>query len=109
MEDFLPHGLYSASYCDKLVGVKARITRARCEVRGYKTAADGRIVELYDVDDVRAVKRELIAEKRREAESRRMMEKQGRQLCRTCGAIIPFPGTPYCNDNECLPPSRRKA
>lgn len=107
----LKQGNFTARYLQDLLGVKARIIHQRCQPADSRTMPDGRIVRLFAIADVRLLKSEILAQKHLEHDSRQLMYRSGKQICRKCGAVIPWPGSPYCNDLACLPPSlaaRRK-
>ena len=102
------HGFFTARYCQDLIGLKARIIHECCRIADWKTMPDGRIVPLFDLDEVRKIKRERAELRERTRRSRELMAREGRQLCLKCGAIIPWPGIPYCRTPECLPPSLKR-
>lgn len=96
--------VYTASYLRKLTGVREGDIRQHCACRGY----DDQLRELYSLAEV---KRYLLA-RRQERERRRLelelMKRRGLQLCRKCGAVVPYPGPYYCANPGCWPPSWRR-
>ena len=96
--------LCTASYLRKITGLREWVIRENCPCRGYN--AD--LVELYSREEVEALK----LRRRQERERRRLelvqLKRKGLQLCRSCGAVIKYPGAYYCANPGCWPPSWRQ-
>lgn len=96
--------LFTAPTLRKKTGLREWVIRESCPCRGY----DDRLRELYSLAEVRRLK----LARRQEREKRRLelelLKRRGLQLCRSCGAVIKFPGAYYCANPGCWPPSWRR-
>ena len=93
--------LLTAPYLRRLTGLREWVIRENCRVMGY----DSELRELYSRAEVEELKLRRHQERERRKFERDQMRRRGLQLCISCGAVIKYPGAPYCANPGCWPAS----